>query len=324
MTPKGKSTLASLRRAARDLPVERYQVDRPVNPEGEYQLELSPEFPFAIKHLVCRPGDPLPPLTWHTYLEVFVHLSDQGLIRMGRHEIRLAAGDMLLMDNLRLHTMRTCGGDLRWIVVRFLPEFVLGLAPLALDRLLLVPFYYTSDEGPRVVRVGSATAFPVYEALGNMLRSWPRNAEDLHTWRAGTKVRFVNLLYHLARFFRSGERFETLHSRQRLLNDRLSKLFQHIETQGTDHVSVAAAASIAGLGRSRFSAVFREATGTTLVDYLHQLRLDRAARLLKETDRSIAAIATDVGFSDQSYFGRRFRRRFRMTPVEYRHNGIHT
>jgi len=52
-------------------------------------------------------------------------------------------------------------------------------------------------------------------------------------------------------------------------------------------------------------------------DLLH-VRLAEAARLLKHSDESIAAIARRVGFSDQSYFDRCFKRAFAQTPRQFR------
>jgi AraC-like DNA-binding protein len=48
------------------------------------------------------------------------------------------------------------------------------------------------------------------------------------------------------------------------------------------------------------------------------VRLARAAQLLRETDGSIADLAAETGFSDQSYFDRRFKRAFGMAPKEFR------
>jgi AraC-like DNA-binding protein len=64
-----------------------------------------------------------------------------------------------------------------------------------------------------------------------------------------------------------------------------------------------------------------EADGTTFSDFLTNQRLARAHRLLGEpqTNRSaISTIAYDVGFGDLSYFNRRFRRRYNMTPRDVR------
>ena len=84
--------------------------------------------------------------------------------------------------------------------------------------------------------------------------------------------------------------------------------------------------SVAGVAGSlnvtpRYVQRLFEAEGTTFSDFLTGQRLARAHRLLCEPQTSQAAISTiayDVGFGDLSYFNRRFRRRYGMTPREVR------
>jgi AraC family cel operon transcriptional repressor len=64
--------------------------------------------------------------------------------------------------------------------------------------------------------------------------------------------------------------------------------------------------------------VFRKSLGLTPTEYLNALRLDRAADLLRITDRSVTDIALDCGYEGLSYFYRRFARRFGCPPREYR------
>jgi AraC-like DNA-binding protein len=64
-----------------------------------------------------------------------------------------------------------------------------------------------------------------------------------------------------------------------------------------------------------------EAEGTTFSEYLIDQRLARAHRLLCDPDASQTAISTiayDVGFGDLSYFNRRFRRQYGLTPRDVR------
>jgi two-component system, response regulator YesN len=56
----------------------------------------------------------------------------------------------------------------------------------------------------------------------------------------------------------------------------------------------------------------------TFVAYLTHVRVSNAQRLLQETNLSIAEIAAQVGFSDQSYFDRRFKQAFGKSPREFR------
>lgn len=63
---------------------------------------------------------------------------------------------------------------------------------------------------------------------------------------------------------------------------------------------------------------FKKVAGMTLVAYLNHVRLSNAARLLKETAHSIAEIANEVGFADQSYFDKQFKRAFGCPPRRFR------
>ena len=65
--------------------------------------------------------------------------------------------------------------------------------------------------------------------------------------------------------------------------------------------------------------LFRERYQCSLHDYLTRVRLERAAKMLREElSLSIGRIAAAVGIPDQRYFSRCFRRKFSMTPGEYR------
>ena len=68
---------------------------------------------------------------------------------------------------------------------------------------------------------------------------------------------------------------------------------------------------------------FRSEYGTTVNVYITEERLRRAVHLLSEGEKSISEIASDVGFSDQSYFSKVFSARYGIPPSEYRSNKEH-
>jgi AraC-like DNA-binding protein len=64
--------------------------------------------------------------------------------------------------------------------------------------------------------------------------------------------------------------------------------------------------------------VFKRVAGMSFVAYLTHLRVSNARQLLHGSDRSVAEIAAEVGFADQSYFDRRFKQAFGMSPRQFR------
>ena len=77
-------------------------------------------------------------------------------------------------------------------------------------------------------------------------------------------------------------------------------------------------AAAVGIDPSHLARVFRRHHGVSIGAYVRRLRLEWAAEQLIKTDRSIAAVAADAGFTDQSHFTRTFKRHRGVTPGRYR------
>ncbi len=86
----------------------------------------------------------------------------------------------------------------------------------------------------------------------------------------------------------------------------------------TEHISLDTLAMDVGVHPVHLAQVFRRSFGMTIGDYTRRLRIHRGARQLLTTTRSIADIAMDSGFCDQSHFSRVFKLVTGSTPAEYR------
>ena len=97
-----------------------------------------------------------------------------------------------------------------------------------------------------------------------------------------------------------------------------------LEVRDRLHDDVAATPSLSELARianvhpGHLTRAFRRAFGCSVGAYVRDLRLQRAADRLASDDATLAIIASDAGFADQSHFTRMFRRRFGCTPGAYR------
>jgi AraC-like DNA-binding protein len=85
---------------------------------------------------------------------------------------------------------------------------------------------------------------------------------------------------------------------------------------------VAECAKKLGMSESRFSRLFRRATGNTFVDFVNHVRINRACQLLMESDRYITHICYEVGFNNVANFNRRFLEIKGMTPRDFRRQAL--
>lgn len=100
----------------------------------------------------------------------------------------------------------------------------------------------------------------------------------------------------------------------------LSGCIDHIHKHLDQPLRLPALAAMAGLSVYQFDQRIRALFRLSAGQYLIKARIDAACALLRESDRAIAEIALDCGYSDQSAFSRQFRQTVGMPPLVYRKN----
>jgi AraC-like DNA-binding protein len=267
--------------------------------------------PIAVE--IRDPQEPFG-LHCHEFWEIVIisggsgqHVTDEG-------SWQLATGDAFVIGGARPHDYHNLA-DLRLVNILFDPE------ELSLD-------------------LQDLTSLPGYHALFHLEPAWRKrhqfesrlrlNARDLHvaveladqldaelkTRSAGygfvATALFMQLVAHLSRCY---SRSRQASSRALL---RVAKTITHIETHSTESLNLEELIQISAMPRRSFLRAFESATGSTPIAYLIQLRINRAADLLRRTTKSITGIAFEVGFQDSNYFTRQFRKRHGMSPRDYR------
>ena len=83
-------------------------------------------------------------------------------------------------------------------------------------------------------------------------------------------------------------------------------------------IRLAAAARAAGMSSAHFSRIFKKVMGLSYQDYLNSRRITKAKNLLRTSAQSVTEIAVSLGFSDQTGFGRIFKKLTGHTPSAFR------
>jgi AraC-like DNA-binding protein len=101
-------------------------------------------------------------------------------------------------------------------------------------------------------------------------------------------------------------------------NETVCRLVCHMEENIERALTVEDLAAIVNLSPSRVKAIFKEHKGCGIIDYFIDLKLQKAAELIKNNQDTITQISDRLGFSSVSYFSRLFKRRMGIAPLEYR------
>ena len=111
-----------------------------------------------------------------------------------------------------------------------------------------------------------------------------------------------------------------LNENEETLNTHTQLCRKAIELMKTNsqNITIKELAELLDVNRSYLTTIFTKEIGVAPSQFLTQLRLDNAKRLLAKTDLSISQIATTVGYNDVFYFSRLFHNRENVTPTQFR------
>ena len=102
----------------------------------------------------------------------------------------------------------------------------------------------------------------------------------------------------------------------------IQRVMEYINLHLGDHISNDDLAANASMSISQLSKVFKKETGGTMTEYIALMRCKKAAGLLKKTDLPVQEISNYVGYSDNNYFVKVFKKIYDLTPSEYRKTRI--
>ena len=135
-------------------------------------------------------------------------------------------------------------------------------------------------------------------------------------------MQFLTILYELSKC--SGARSLASSSFAKIAVEddsrRILKVKNFISKNFMDEIRLAQLADIAGMSPSAFSRFFKLHTGRNLTDYIIDMRLGAASRMLVDTSRSISEICFCCGFNNLSNFNRIFKKKKGCSPSEFREN----
>ena len=99
--------------------------------------------------------------------------------------------------------------------------------------------------------------------------------------------------------------------------ERMKRIFDYLLLNFRTEIRVEQIASVAGMAPAAFCRYFKKRTRKSFVEYLNELRISHARKLLTNRNFSIGQVGLECGFNNISHFHRQFKRHTGMTPFRY-------
>lgn len=134
-------------------------------------------------------------------------------------------------------------------------------------------------------------------------------------------IKFMTLLYELSLFMDDAKELSSSSFAQiEVQSDsrRILRVQKYIADHYQDEIHLSQLADMVGMANVSFSRFFKLRTGKSLSDYIIDVRLGYAARLLVDSTMSISEVCYSCGFNNLSNFNRLFKKKRKCTPKEFR------
>ena len=238
----------------------------------------------------------------HKDLEILLVLDQCMQINSAASVLTVHKGDLVLLNPGVTHELTSKDGCL-FLCLHMDPAMYPGCSGLVFD---------TVDAGPYLSKEDREGISAV---LADIMEHYLRQQPDYELYcfsKAGLLLhKIMNKVPH--RILSAREAMES--SRR---SELIRKLLKYVDENYTGKVRLSDFASAEGLSMHYLSHVISASLNQSFQEYVSSVRLNEAVRLIRDEDLKLTDICYQTGFSDYRYFSQAFKKRFEMTPDEYR------
>lgn len=269
-------------------------------------------FPFQIYSAPEAQDSDLVPYHWHVEMEIITVLQGQVRVMIADKQYVGQQGDVFFVGTGQLHEIR--GG-----VENLFRAFVFPMDFLQFRRTdiaqseLLAPLEEGLLRFPSYISGKTELGQALFTELKKVIRVCADQSFGHQLLVKSSLLYIIGLLASAHMLVQCPVR-PAEEYRIQLLRQIIEYLSEHC----TEKIRLQDVAARFGLSPPYFCSFFKENSGRTLIQHINFLRIERASRLLRETEAPILEISLSVGFENVSYFIKRFREVYSCTPTEYR------
>lgn len=255
----------------------------------------------------------------HLTLDADAHYNLQMcMVLRGRDEAvysdyrtRIGPGQLWWTACWEPHAFRILVKDTDLLVITLLPELVGSASPFR-DVNWLAPFFAPPADRPQArTPAARQTVLTLARAILDLMQRQPPGWRTLQWLKIHELLVFLTTNWHPPQTHAAASRHAENVAR---LLPAIQRIMNHPETLS----SLTESAQMCGLSSSHFSALFSKTMGASFKQYVLNVRLAGASRLLRTTRLPIKAVARQCGFMSVTHFHHAFSRHFHVPPAVFR------
>ena len=247
---------------------------------------------------------------WHREFEFLYVESGQIICGIGEKQIILSEGDAIFINSKILHRFYASSGG---VIPNFvcMPEFIAPENSLVYKKYILP--IISSNMSFQCFQIAEPWQARIIQIMIKIMET--QENEKIRELSTLALLQDLWLIFYENVKLSDKENMQTV---DEAAQKRVQLMMQYIHENYNHELSLDEIASHIGVSKSTALNLFQRFLHTTPVSYLIGYRLQAASRLLKNTNKKVKTIAYESGFRNVDYFCRLFKKRYHLTPSDYR------
>jgi len=254
------------------------------------------------------------PLHYHPEIELTLIEQSSGIRIVNDSMEAFSPGDLVLVGAYTSHLWKNelqydINGmeiNAKAIVIKFLPNFA-GMSIFEIHEMLHIKklLFEKSIYG---IKIEGKLRSGIEKQMKALVKETP-------------PARIITLLGILNSIAESNEYrllSKSMFVRRKRQDNRVNIVISFLQTQYRNLINLKEIADIACMHKNSLCQYFKQETGKTIFEVLHEIRLKKACDFLVNSNDSIESISSQVGYFSQTLFNRKFKELYKMTPLAYR------
>ena len=266
-------------------------------PVQKYITRLTPDYPVVTTH-------------WHEEAEFTLITHGNCLYQVDLIDYEVKEGDLLFIPPMFLHSIsRSTSDELISETYVFHLNFLGGNSTDICSTRYLVPMMNQEFSMPFLI----TQKHPSYESMKEIFDHITHLYADAAIgYELSLKALFLQAIVQLLPYSQKVSSPDT-----GTPSDKLKQVLDYIELHFSEAISISELAKICYFSDYHFMRFFKKHMNMTCVEYINNLRLEKAVELFEQGNSSILDTSLSVGFRNLSYFHRAFKKKYGMTPLTF-------
>lgn len=267
-------------------------------------------FPMQKYITTLNLSDPVVTTHWHEEAELTLVTSGCGLYQIDLVDYEVKEGDILFVSPLLLHSVSLLQGrEMISETYVFHLNFLGGNSADVCSTRYFVPIMNHEISLPCLI-TPEHPAYVSIRRIFNQIASLYN--EEVPGYELALKSLFLQVIFLLLQYSEKHTSPD-----DGTLSDKLRNVLDYIEVHYAQVIAVEQLAKICCFSEYHFMRFFKKHMNQTCVEYINNVRLEKAVELFEQGNTSIMDVSLSVGFHNLSYFHRAFKKKYGMTPRSF-------